>query len=101
MRTVRIDEKVVELNAYGTCPKCHASWDNGSIFDVLRSQDWCRDKSDEELRKFIEESYSPPYRFSRLVGVELPYGHPDRYDGVSFWQCPDCDEKWPRVFSHK
>lgn len=28
--------------------------------------------------------------YSRVVGVEYPYGHPDRYDGVSEWLCPDC-----------
>ena len=34
--------------------------------------------------------------FSRLIGVELPYSHPKHYDGVSFWQCPDCDGLWDR-----
>lgn len=29
--------------------------------------------------------------YSRLIGVEYPYGHKDRYDGVSEWRCPDCD----------
>ena len=28
--------------------------------------------------------------YSRVVGVEYPYGHKDRYDGVSEWRCPDC-----------
>ncbi len=22
-----------------------------------------------------------------MMGIEYPYGHPDRYDGVSEWQC--------------
>lgn len=26
----------------------------------------------------------------RLIGVEYAYGHPERYDGVSEWMCPDC-----------
>lgn len=29
-------------------------------------------------------------RYSRLIGVEYPYGHKDRYDGVSEWKCPQC-----------
>ena len=27
---------------------------------------------------------------SRIVGVEYPYGHPGRYDGISELRCPDC-----------
>lgn len=25
----------------------------------------------------------------RMIGVEYPYGDPNRYDGVSEWRCPD------------
>lgn len=83
-------------NHHGNCPACGTSWDGGSIFDVLRQQDWCKDKSDAELQADIEKSYSPPYRFSRLLGIELPYDHPQHYDGVSYWQCPDCQKRWAR-----
>jgi len=87
---------MAELNHFGCCPECGANWDGGGIFDVLRTQDWCRDKTDDELRALVEESYSPPYRFSRIIGVELPYDHPQHYDGVSFWRCPDCNTMWNR-----
>jgi hypothetical protein len=40
----------------------------------------------------VEQHYSPPYRFSRLIGVELLGG----YDGVSRWRCPDCSAEWDR-----
>lgn len=83
-------------NHCGNCPACGASWDGGAIFDVLRQQDWCRDKSDAELQAHIETSYAPPYRFSRLIGIELPYSHPQHYDGVSYWECPDCKKRWAR-----
>lgn len=85
-----------KLDHHGQCPECGANWADADIFDVLRPQDWCKDKSDEELRAYIQQYYSPPYKFSRLIGVELPYDHPDHYDGVSFWRCPDCRHEWPR-----
>jgi hypothetical protein len=95
------DDKPIELDHHGRCPSCNASWDGGAIFDVLRTQDWCADKSDEELQKYIEDHYSPPYRFSRIVGVELPHDHPEHYDGVSYWQCPYCRHQWPRFLSRR
>ena len=30
--------------------------------------------------------------FSRKIGVE----HPDLYDGVLYWRCPDCGGAWQR-----
>jgi len=24
-----------------------------------------------------------------MIGIEYAYGHPERYDGVSEWKCPD------------
>ena len=85
-----------KLDHHGHCPECNANWDAGDIFDVLRPQDWCKDKSDDELRAYIRECYSPPYKFSRIIGIELPYDHPGHYDGVSYWQCPDCKHNFPR-----
>lgn len=84
------------LDKYGCCPVCGANWDNGSIFDALRAQTYYDAKTDDELRALIEESYSPPHRFSRLIGVELPLNHPQHYDGVSLWRCPDCNHEWNR-----
>lgn len=86
----------LKLDHFGRCPDCGANWCSGDIFDVLRPQDWCKDKSDDELRAHIQECYSPPYKFSRIIGVELPYDHPDHYDGVSYWMCPDCNHQFPR-----
>lgn len=90
------DENTARLDHHGHCPECNANWDAGDIFDVLRPQDWCKDKSDEELRAYIRQFYSPPYKFSRIIGVELPYDHPGHYDGVSYWMCPDCKHQFPR-----
>jgi len=30
--------------------------------------------------------------FSRLIGLEIS----DRYDGISYWLCPDCRVIWDR-----
>jgi hypothetical protein len=84
------------VDHHGRCPECNADWDAGDIFTILRKQDWCKDKSDDALRRYITTAYAPPYRFSRLVGIEYTLDHPKHYDGVSEWMCPDCKHKWPR-----
>lgn len=30
------------------------------------------------------------------MGIEYPYGHPERYDGVSEWRCMECGARWDR-----
>lgn len=85
-----------EIQETHICPNCHADWRGKDIFDVLRTQDWCKDKSDDELRLFVKESYSPPYQFSRLIGIQYDYGDYRHRDGVSAWQCPDCQHVFPR-----
>lgn len=62
------------IDPNGTCPKCSSSWDAGEIPEKHR------------------HCYSPPYRYSRLIGVEISA----LYDGVWYWQCPDCDARFPR-----
>lgn len=44
----------------------------------------------------VTGSYSPPYRWGREIGIELPYDHPNHYDGISYWQCPDCNTAFDR-----
>ena len=80
------------MDEHGKCPKCESDWDAGSIFEALRPQAWCADKTDAELQKYVEQHYSPPYRFSRIIGVEMP----EFYDGVAKWRCPDCSAEWDR-----
>lgn len=31
-----------------------------------------------------------------MVGIEYPYGHPQRYDGVSEWRCDPCKLRFGR-----
>ena len=77
-----------------TCPKCGSNWDGGSILETFIEQRnsgvkvW-QGMSDEQIEAHIKEYYSPPYRWGREIGIELAWDHPQHYDGVSFWQCPD------------
>ena len=66
--------KIVEIDKFGSCPKCKASWDGGDIPENIR------------------QHYSPPYKWSKLVGIEIQ----GKYDGVSYWQCPICKTTWDR-----
>lgn len=84
-----------------SCPKCGSDWDGGSILETfIKQRDegvkcW-KDMSDEQIEKEMKESYSPPYRWSRKIGIELDYNHPKHYDGISYWQCPDCKTTFNR-----
>lgn len=55
------------------CPECNTSW------------------VDKPIPKEIREYYSPPYFFSRLIGI---YGM--REDRVLEYVCPDCDARFER-----
>lgn len=56
------------------CPRCLSSWDGGPIPENIR------------------EHYSEPYRWSKLIGVEVP----GVYDGTLLWKCPTCRTEFPR-----
>lgn len=89
-------------NKEGPCPKCGSSWDDGCIIETLVAQDWWKSSKDENGKLlypteecFVEEvkkCYRPPYRFTRLIGIE----DPSLYDGVCRWMCPDCLTQWDR-----
>lgn len=55
------------------CPKCGADFDGGPV--------------PEKHRKH----YSPPYRWSRKIGIY----NPDK-DMTMKWKCPDCGYEWDR-----
>lgn len=86
------------------CPNCGVSFQGESILetfikqrDELRYDIW-QGKSDEEIMERVKSSYSPPYHWSRVIGIEDPM----IYDGVSWWKCPDCEHTWERMrFSQK
>ena len=57
-----------------SCPRCQSDW---------------RGKLIPPKDRHFFAGTKPHFR--RLVGVEVP-----GYDGVSYWQCPDCNAMWDR-----
>jgi hypothetical protein len=51
------------------------------------------DLSGEPIPENLREMYpSGATHYSRLIGIEVP----ELYDGVSYWECPDCHVRWDR-----
>lgn len=80
------------LHKNGTCPKCNADWDAGNVYETLRKHDAYASKTDDELREVASHYGKPDARFSRLVGIQVR----GVYDGVLYWECPDCHQRWNR-----
>ena len=79
------------------CPKCHSNWNDGDIYEKLRSNILYKDWTDEEVIKGANSygwTKEKPIQFKRQIGIELPYNDQRHYDGVSYWQCPDCKTTW-------
>lgn len=85
------------------CKKCGSNWDGGSILEeFLKQRDNAKEGgyrfgwTDQQVEDSMKEYYSPPYRWGREIGIQLLFDHPDHYDGVSYWQCPDCKTTFNR-----
>lgn len=61
------------MQKYDECPFCKADLKGEPI--------------PEDLRKMYSSTH-----YSRLIGIEIRGG----YDGVSYWECPDCHVRWDR-----
>lgn len=85
-----------EIHDIKNCPSCNANWDGGSILDTFIQQReegvkcW-QGKSNEQIEKEMKENYSPPYRWSNVIGIE------EDEDRISKWQCPECKTEWKRT----
>lgn len=58
------------------CPDCGSNWQGAPIPQEAIDKGWYGDNT----------------HFSRLIGVEVR----GAYDGVLYWQCPDCGSKFVR-----
>ncbi|MDD4111366.1 MAG: hypothetical protein PHS54_07525, partial [Clostridia bacterium] len=76
----------VNFNIYGFCPVCGESWEGEDMFKIFRKQDWTKNMTTKQLKEYIKKSYPKPYKFSKIIGIEIP----EKYDGVSLWECPFC-----------
>lgn len=81
------------------CPKCGISWWGDSILESWKA---LRDKgeayvgkTDAELEQYMKDSYAPPYRWRREIGIEYMLTNED-YDGISEYKCPDCHTRFGR-----
>lgn len=88
---------------YCHCPKCNSSWIGGSILEeFLKQRDNAKEGeyrfgwTDEQVEESMKECYSPPYVWKREIGIELPWDHPKHWDGISYYQCPDCKTTFNR-----
>jgi Zn-finger nucleic acid-binding protein len=91
-----------------SCPECGEMWDKGDIFEYFLEQknnpeseghNYYKDKTLKEIKETASSygwSKKDKKRFSNLIGVELAYDDPERYDGVSYWLCPGCNVSWSR-----
>lgn len=78
-------------NREGPCPECGSDW-QGEKIPVADLLSGC----------YGEWRLGDPYRyFGRLIGVELSHAHPQHYDGVSYWMCPDCRATWNRFTNER
>jgi hypothetical protein len=48
--------------------------------------------TDEQVEQSMKECYSPPYVWKREIGIEIL----GQYDGISYYQCPDCKTTFNR-----
>lgn len=82
------------------CPECKASWDGGDIYQYFRNSSKYSDKTDEEIEDIVSSygwTKENPKRFSKLIGIEVL----GRYDGISYWKCPECETIWDRFTGKK
>ena len=111
--------KIENLKGLGTtnkgdcCPECDENWDGGDIYEHFleakfnpnhEQHDSYADKTLDDIKEAAGSygwSEDNPKRFGKIIGVDcsrdLNADEEDRYDGVSYWQCPNCEIAWHRI----
>ena len=94
------------------CPECKASWDGGDIYEHFmeakfnpyhEQHDHYKGKTVNEIKE-VAASYGwsdeNQVRFGKVIGIDCSWdlnaNDDERYDGVSYWQCPECQIAWHR-----
>lgn len=78
MKNKKFDDMMGCLKRF--CPECGADWQGKPI-------------PKKDRHNYPKGST----HYSRLIGVEIRGG----YDGVSYWECPDCHTRWDRFTGEK
>lgn len=88
-----------KLDLYGKCPVCKTDWDGGSIEETFLEQKekghW-NNNTEEEIKEYVKEFYSPPYRWSNIIAIERQGD-----DRVSGYMCPECECEFPRFIKNE
>ena len=77
------------------CPACKADL-QGAEIPVESRQHYNQGPNGEFLSTaedyaaVADQLTNPTTHFSRVIGIEYSYDHPEHWDGVSEWMCPDC-----------
>lgn len=78
-------------NENGFCPHCGANLDGGDILETFIAQGKTPEKAAEIAANYGYRSGHS--QWGRQIGLEFDN------DCIEYWQCPDCNGKWPRDFT--
>ena len=100
------------------CPECGADWDGGDIYEHFleakfnpnhEQYDHYKDMTLKEIKE-VANGYGwteeIPRRWERVIGIDCSMDPEDNsedgmYDGVSYWQCPECEIAWHRFKGYR
>lgn len=98
------------------CPECNTTWDGGDVYEFYLEAKFnpnhtfyeeFNKKSLKEILKISKNCGWTPRnkkRLSKLVGIDCSMSldeEDDSYDGVSYWQCPNCQIAWHRFKGYR
>lgn len=79
------------------CPACGITWEGGEIPDgLMEAGGYTREEAEEAARSY---GWTPENKAKfgvNHIGIEYPGGHPAHYDGVSEWECTECEARFNR-----
>ena len=75
------------------CPECKIPWEEEeNIYDYFRNQGESKEKAAETAEMYGCTKETPKHFGVNVVGI----GDPTIYDGVSYWECQSCKQRFDR-----
>jgi len=112
MVKVEIMKDLGYTNKGDHCLECGENWDGGDIYEHFleakfnpnhEQHGYYKGKTLEEIKDTAGNygwSEIEPRRFGKLIGIDMSMDlnadKDEQYDGVSYWQCPNCQIAWHR-----